>query len=97
MKPLNQFPKHKRKKIEYIRTKFRLKKGLSICRSSMVVSNDIDETTLAQVVISESNKQIKTLHDIWKLHFTFRSLEAGLCNDDFLSQTTTLLFSYNVC
>ena len=97
MKPLNQYPKHKRKKIEYIRQKFVLRNG-GIVRSYFKISKavTIDINALKQCIEEQIHETCIDLFSKWKLTFVCKNIEIGYNDNDFIQNLQTVLITYKV-
>lgn len=93
MKPLNQYPKHKRKKIEYIRQKFILRNG-GIVRSYFKISKGLTIDLQIDEIELNIHEILKDLFSTWKLVFTCIHAEIGLNDNDFLNDLKTVILSF---
>lgn len=98
MKPLNHYPKHKRKKLIYIRTKFHLRLGIYREYLLYPIPNEIllDSEAIQQFIVNCIDNGKKTLLIKWKLIFTADKISVSQFSKDFLQNTNSLVVQFRI-
>ena len=90
MKPLNQYPKHKRKAIKYIRDKFGIAKGLIRVSSYQKISTEVKEQHIKTVTEELIHNLRKNTFSKYKCVLMYTQVSMAQIGDDFLKDLHTI-------
>lgn len=90
MKPLNSFPKHKRKKIKYIRTKFRIRTGLQKFQIYSKIYREADEKLITQKVDELVHELRKEIFQKYKIQLKYFSVQTPTLYGDLEQDLLTI-------
>lgn len=90
MKPLTAYPKHKRKKLYYIRVKYALIRGFTGFGTTLKVSNQIRIDELKGTIDEVIHNLRKRVFTDFKITLSECVVNRGTVNDDILNDLTTI-------